>query len=421
MSEARGPLDHLNPDADDLFVLCRSGQNLQPSLSKHIVPEIQPLLSDADMNLLPIALQVVALILKMDPSSEAAVQSDILPEVYVMVRSPLMQGPALDALLEFFKALLQCDRQLAQEIIASLMASLEQAKQTSPGGTHAYTTVARCIGAVVLSAPQTAGAVIGDVAKTLNKSSKASEPNIYFSLLLLGEIGRVEDFSKQQDLFDRALSFYTADSEEVKSAAAFAVGNMAVGNLSAFLPVIEQHIKGDDKRRFLSLHALKELITHASPEQLSRIAEQIWVPLFDNCETKEEGTRNIGAECLARLTLTDPAQYLIQLQERLHSPSASTRSAVIAAVRFTLTEASTTYDEFLAPLIVEFLSLLRDPDLVRERMNEMTFCVGALLIQHALDSFLGCAPSHHVCAQLCSTQQASFDSRPSKRASAAPV
>lgn len=69
-------------------------------------------------------------------------------------------------------------------------------------------------------------------------------------------------------------------------AAAFAVGNMAAGALGAFLPVIVGHIRGqaDDKasaHRFLSLHALKELITHGSAEQLSVVAEEVWPVLFD--------------------------------------------------------------------------------------------------------------------------------------------
>ncbi len=60
-----------------------------------------------------------------------------------------------------------------------------------------------------------------------------------------------------------------------------------------FLPVIEQHIRSNAEeqasgQRFLSLHALKELITHGSADQLAVVAEQVWPVLFDACETKEE-------------------------------------------------------------------------------------------------------------------------------------
>lgn len=59
------------------------------------------------------------------------------------------------------------------------------------------------------------------------------------------------------------------------------------------------------------------------------------------------------------------------LQSRLSSKSAGTRAAVITAIRFTFTDASSTYDDLLAPLIVQFLSLMHDEDLVSEKSAYM--------------------------------------------------
>ena len=36
--------------------------------------------------------------------------------------------------------------------------------------------------------------------------------------------------------------------------------------------------------------------------------------LFNHCESREEGTRNVVAECLGKLTLIDPNRLLGQLQ-----------------------------------------------------------------------------------------------------------
>lgn len=82
--------------------------------------------------------------------------------------------------------------------------------------------------------------------------------------------------SPQQDIFNQAIERFTAEQEEVRTAAAFAaggfpdlqpviqlltcfIGNIAVGNLHHFLPLIVKMVEHDQERRLLSLHALKEV------------------------------------------------------------------------------------------------------------------------------------------------------------------
>ncbi|ETS61875.1 cullin-associated nedd8-dissociated protein 1 [Moesziomyces aphidis] len=360
--------------------LSRPSNELSTESSNAILAEVQPLInSDMDMNLLPHVLRSINLILLSDPATRESVRASVLPQIYTVLRLPIAQGPAMDALLEFFRLLVGAQPESATEIVDELLAALDAAKG-SVSGTHIYSTVSRCIGAsCTVSAP--ASSIVADKATTTLQGGSAKDSEVYFALLLLGELGRFNDFSTRAGLLERVLAFYAADSEEVKMAAAFAVGNMAAGALGAFLPVIVGHIRGqaDDKasaHRFLSLHALKELITHGSAEQLSVVAEEVWPVLFDASETKEEGARSIGAECLARLALSEPTKFLPLLQERLRSPSVSVRATVLAAVRFTLsTESSAAYDELLAPCLVDFLMLLADPEL--EVRRNATFALNS--------------------------------------------
>ncbi|MCO5581046.1 hypothetical protein L7F22_034921 [Adiantum nelumboides] len=348
-------------------LLKRSGDHLAAASANLIVTEIEPLLThESNFTLVPVALQSVNLILASNQAAHSGVQTSILPAIYSMVRSPLLQGPGLEAVLDFLQSMLRVDASLTQDVLRNLMAALQTVKKSSsPSATHINSTVAQCIGAVVKANPSAGASVIESASQVINDASSHTEAELYFNLLVLGEVGRLEDFAKRKALFDKVLSFFEAKAEEVKGAAAFAVGNMSVGNLEAFLPVIEQQMAGgDDRRRLLALSALKELISHGSAQQLSVVANRIWAPLFDICNTTDEATRNLGAECLARLTLTDPARYLPQLQGRLHDPVATTRAAVIAAIRYTLTgKESSQYDVELAPTMVEFLSLLKDDDL----------------------------------------------------------
>lgn len=83
--------------------------------------------------------------------------------------------------------------------------------------------------------------------------------------------------SPQQEIFNAAIERFSNEVEEIRTSAAFAaglsfcstvssvthesIGNIAVGNLHHFLPVIVKMVETDPAKRLLSLHALKEAST----------------------------------------------------------------------------------------------------------------------------------------------------------------
>ena len=68
--------------------------------------------------------------------------------------------------------------------------------------------------------------------------------------------------------------------------------------------------------------------------------------LYRHCECTEEGTRNVVAECLGKLTLIDPTALLPKLQESLKSSSALMRTTVVTAVKFTISDQVNNFDTF---------------------------------------------------------------------------
>lgn len=72
--------------------------------------------------------------------------------------------------------------------------------------------------------------------------------------------------------------------------------------------------------------------------QLQAFVPAIWTQLFRHCQCGEEGTRNVVAECLGKLTLIDPPALLPRLQESLNSESALMRTTVLTAVKFTISD-----------------------------------------------------------------------------------
>lgn len=96
----------------------------------------------------------------------------------------------------------------------------------------------------------------------------------------------------------------------------------------------------------------------------------MWKPLFSSATSTsgsekagDSSVRNVKAACIGKLTTTAPSKFLPQLQELLKS-SAEDRAIVAAAVRYTFIDTSSSYDELIAPVIVDFLSLMRDEDVV---------------------------------------------------------
>ena len=60
--------------------------------------------------------------------------------------------------------------------------------------------------------------------------------------------------------------------------------------------------------------------------------------MIRECECPEEGTRNVVAECLGKLTLIDPPTLLPKLKEHLKTSSPLIRATVVTAVKFTISD-----------------------------------------------------------------------------------
>ena len=67
------------------------------------------------------------------------------------------------------------------------------------------------------------------------------------------------DLSKNTALKDIILESFNHSNEEVKSAASYALGNISLGNLQAYLPFVLHEIETKPKRQYLLLHSLKEV------------------------------------------------------------------------------------------------------------------------------------------------------------------
>ncbi|KAF9235878.1 armadillo-type protein [Melanogaster broomeanus] len=318
-------------------LLNRYQYGIPRDLPSSLLPQVKLYVGTSDISLLSQALSILALLLELSPSTTfPEVEKELLSDIYQIAHSPL------------------ADRQIATHVVPNLVIGFEKSSRAEANPSN----IAKCIGQVVRSSQ---GVAAEDV--------EAKPATVVLSLLIMGELGRFIDMSPQHQVFDNAIEHFSAEEEEIRTAAAFAAGNIAIGNLHLFLPAILKVAEHDPSKRLLSLHALKEVVTHCSHGQLEPVTDLIWTPLFHNSTSdSEESTRNVAAACLGKLTTTHPSRYLPQLHACIRDENPAVRATVVSAVRYTFAESSPSYDDLLAPLIMDFLALMKDTDLTVRRL-----------------------------------------------------
>lgn len=98
-----------------------------------------------------------------------------------------------------------------------------------------------------------------------------------------GFIGSQSDLSGQGNLQAVILAAFETGSEETKSAAAYALGHVTVGNMGAYLPVLLESLDSG-RNEYLLLSSLKEVIScHANQGLVSLIEllRNILIGMYD--------------------------------------------------------------------------------------------------------------------------------------------
>ncbi|NXG62609.1 CAND1 protein, partial [Hemiprocne comata] len=341
--------------------------SLKPAMVESVLTELPALITENDMHVSQVAIVFLTTLAQVYPSCLSKISGSVLAEIFQLVHSPLLQGGALNAIIDFFQALvltktasmgyLELLRQLTAPVYSSGSAG-------APATLHkqAYYSAAKCVAALSSACPKEAPATVNQFIQDV-KSPKSSSAVKVLAFLSLAEMGRTTNLSAQRELKTVILEAFTSPSEEVKSAASYALGNISVGNLKEYLPFMLKEIGSQPKRQYLLLHSLKEVISSSPADGLKPYVEDIWALLFKHCECTEEGTRNVVAECLGKLTLVNPSELLPRLKKQLSSGSPHARSTVVTAIKFTIADQPQPIDALLKGCIGDFLKTLQDPDL----------------------------------------------------------
>ncbi|XP_069387871.1 cullin-associated NEDD8-dissociated protein 2 [Paralichthys olivaceus] len=351
--------------------------SIKPAALEPVLSELPALVDEGDMHVSQVSITLLTCMARACPSSLAKISSSVLPGVFRLVHSPLLQGGALAAILDFIQALVlsKTSNMGYSQLLRSLTEPFHSSPSSADGGIihrQSFHSVARCVAALTSACPkETPGTVSGLIQEVKNPGSPESARVL--ALLSLGEVGRSGSLGGSKEVQGVILQAFTSISEEVKTAASCALGSMAVGSLNDYLPFLLKEISTQPRRQYLLLHSLKEVISACPTSSLSPHVESIWALLIQNCECQEEGTRNLVAECLGKLTLVDPAQLLPRLKQQLKAGSALARSTVVTAIKFTIVDQPAPIDSLLKDCIGDFLKMLQDKDLNVRRVALVMF------------------------------------------------
>ena len=216
-----------------------------------IIEEASVLVSEHDLHLASNSLDLLSTLACVCPSSKPRVQELVIPRALDLVQSPLLQGTALQSLQSFFVALADHYHQLFSELMGEI-----------PGKTQQLST-ARCIAALCCKGQM---AELTPTVQTLLNvgQTSPSETMRRLALLCLGEIGRLASLSVFPDAERLMTQSLADDSEDIKSAASYALGALTLGNLPHYLPGLVEKIRstrGHQRQLYLLLQSLNEVIS----------------------------------------------------------------------------------------------------------------------------------------------------------------
>ncbi|XP_068578375.1 cullin-associated NEDD8-dissociated protein 2 [Cebidichthys violaceus] len=346
---------------------------IKPAALEPVLSELPALVDESDMHVSQVSVSLLTSLSRACSSSLAKISSSVLPCVFRLVHSPLLQGGALAAILDLLQALvLSKTSNLGYSQLLKSLTDPFHGSQSSLIHRQSYQSVARCVAALSSSCPSETPATVARLLQEV-KSPGCPESARVLALLCLGEVGRSGSLGGSKEVQGVLLEAISSTNEEVKTAASCALGSMAVGSLKDYLPFLLKEISSQPRRQYLLLHSLKEVISACPASSLSPHVESIWTLLVQNCECEEEGTRNLVAECLGKLTLVNAGQLLPRLKQQLRAGSPLTRSTVVTAVKFTIVDQPAAIDSLLRECIGDFLKPLQDEDINVRRVSLVMF------------------------------------------------
>ena len=350
-----------------LTVLVKNyGSQIETEQYNTLIQELVLLVNESDLHLTHLAFDICTAILIAKRECMTQLVEAIFPKIVGLIKSQLLQGVAAESLFNLLSQIsVGSFEELIQQLVQVIPSPNENKEQDL--SKQVLTNVARAIARLTLAANEQGRA--GQIKSfTTQITNPKNETFRQLALYVIGDIGRNFDLSADSSLDQTIVENFSSSVEETRQAASYALGNIACGNLTVYLPKILSEIQKSPKISYLLIHSLREIIVKESTSSegiklLETVEKDILPLLFTHCQNKEEGTRNVVAECLGKFTLASPQTLIPKLVENLKSESPEERATIVSALKFAVGERSQSVDKELAPHLSQFLDLIKDKEL----------------------------------------------------------
>jgi len=373
-----------------VYLIKKYGKSMPNETHMQILSDVTPFVTDTDLYITDLCVQVVDQILENAPQMAPAVIEKCEPAVLNVCRSPLLQGGALDSILGFLSRVAQqgqhCPFEKLQQDLSNTSVIANSQAQAQR---HVIGTLAKGLAAVVCASPREVQVpAIKGFLKVVQGCPLASPPpdvaqQCELSLLALGETGKYMDLSTEDGFCDALLGQLNNSQDEIRSAAALALGYATLGAMGSLLKVVIDNVqqagqtaKGQ-KMQYLLLTSLREVIAlaiSAGPrnnldrslaEHLKPHVPRVLPILNQYADSSEESVRNVISESLGHLLMVDQEAVLrgalIPLLSTKEKEGWCVRASAVSALRFAAVkqcDAST-----ILPLKDALLACLSDEEL----------------------------------------------------------
>ncbi|XP_042371846.1 cullin-associated NEDD8-dissociated protein 1-like, partial [Plectropomus leopardus] len=134
-----------------------------PVMVDAVLAELPPLISESDMHVSQMALSFLSTLAVTHPSSLGQLSGgNIMQQLIALVRSPLLQGGALAAMLDFYQALVATETPgLGYMDLLRMLTGPVYSQSAALPHKQAYCSIAKCVAALTRACPNEGPAVVG--------------------------------------------------------------------------------------------------------------------------------------------------------------------------------------------------------------------------------------------------------------------